>query len=60
MVPMMASLTAACGVIAIFAIVTVALVMAAEYLRLLADRWLPALAGSRWPPRQDDLPPDAA
>jgi hypothetical protein len=49
MVPMMASLAAACIMIVIFASVIVALVMAAEYLRLLAGRWFPVPAGSCWP-----------
>jgi hypothetical protein len=51
MVPMMASLAAACIMIVIFASVIVALVMVAECLRLLAGRWFLVPAGSRWPSR---------
>ncbi len=45
---MMAPLAATCGVIVIILSAMLAHGMAAEFLRLLVDRWLPAPAGSRW------------
>jgi hypothetical protein len=47
---MMESLIAFCVVLLIAAGVVVALAIAVEYLRQLADRRLPALKGWPWPP----------